>query len=101
MSLHACEWQQRLDEHRPTVLKACVHSPHALSSQSGAAFLLTCLAQRAGEVEVAVEVQARRRQEVGNHFLQISRKKFREFLAELDEAPHLDCIWQYSSCDAL
>ena len=86
----------RLDEQRPAVLKACTQSPHALCSQSGAAFLLTCLAQRAGEVEVAVEVQERRQQEVGSSFPQISRKKFREFLAELHEASHLDCILQES-----
>ena len=86
----------RLDEQRPAVLKACTQSPHALCSQSGAAFLLTCLAQRAREVEVAVEVQERRQQEVGSSFPQISRKKFREFLEELHEASHLDCILRKS-----
>ncbi|CAE7574578.1 unnamed protein product [Symbiodinium necroappetens] len=84
---------ETLDEQRPAVLKACTQSPHALCSQSGAAFLLTCLAQRAGEVEVAVEVQERRQQEVGSSFPQISRKKFREFLAELHEASQHRSLW--------
>ena len=82
---------RRFDERRPAVVTAI---GHALCSQSGAAFLLTCLAQRAGEVDVSFEVQhLGRKDEVGDAWHEVRRKKFREFLAEFDEPPQLGYVW--------